>query len=313
LHYEEARHSTTVNNLSQTIDDYLIDCRGRGLSLKTVEDNYGYSLKEVFLPWALAAGLVKVTDIDDRTILRWQAHLLEVPGRRGKLVSRYSIKGWITSVNTFLRWARDQGEMDHEARGRAPKPERVLLEVLSREQIDRMEMTAKTERDKLIVRLFADTGIRASELLKLRTSDLIERDRQQHLRIRGKGSKQRLVPIPRLAGRLKRFIHGRSEQDAERLFLGLYRRPGGSHEPLTLSGLQKMVRSLGREAGITTRVYPHLLRHSYATWALSKGMSPIQLADILGHSSLVMIQRNYAHLSNRDAYDSMVRLLSGDE
>jgi integrase len=301
-----------VNNLGQTIDEYLIECRGRGLSLKTVEDNYGYTLREVLLPWATEQGIGAVAEIDDRAMLRWQAHLLEVPGRRGKLVSRYSIKGWVTTVNTFLRWAREQGEMDHEAKGQAPRAERVLLEVLSREQIERMEVTASSERDKLIVRLLADTGIRASELLRLRVSDLIERDRQQHLRIRGKGSKQRLVPIPRLAGRLRRFIRGRGEQETERLFLGLHRRPGGSRQPLTLSGLQKMIRSLAREAGITTRVYPHLLRHSYATWALSKGMSPIQLADILGHASLVMIQRNYAHLSNRDAYDAMVRLLSED-
>lgn len=61
------------------------------------------------------------------------------------------------------------------------------------------------------------------------------------------------------------------------------------------------------------RVHPHLFRHSYATWALQQGMSPIQLADILGHSSLLMIQRNYAHLSSRDAWDAMARLLATEK
>jgi integrase/recombinase XerD len=139
------------------------------------------------------------------------------------------------------------------------------------------------------------------------------RDRATYLRVRGKGSKERLVPLPRLSGRLRRFIVGRGEQDSERLFLGLRRRPGGSREPLTLSGLQKMIRSLAREAGFTQRVYPHLLRHSFATHALATGMNPIQLADILGHTGLTMIVRNYAHLSNRDAYEAMVRLFRTDK
>jgi integrase len=56
------------------------------------------------------------------------------------------------------------------------------------------------------------------------------------------------------------------------------------------------------------RVYPRVLRHSYATWALARGMNPIQLAQILGHSSLAMIQNVYSHLSPSDAYEAMLRL-----
>jgi integrase/recombinase XerD len=77
-------------------------------------------------------------------------------------------------------------------------------------------------------------------------------------------------------------------------------------EPLTESGVQQLVRWLGRSAGLDKRVHPHLMRHSFATWALTEGMSAIQLADILGHSGLGMIQRVYAHLSPSDAYAAMV-------
>jgi integrase len=83
----------------------------------------------------------------------------------------------VKSTNTFLRWARKRGAMEHEAKGQAPRPERVLLEVLSRDQIAKMEATAQSERDRLMVRILADTGLRAGELLRLRTSDLIDRDR----------------------------------------------------------------------------------------------------------------------------------------
>lgn len=66
---------------------------------------------------------------------------------------------------------------------------------------------------------------------------------------------------------------------------------------------------VARAAGLERRVYPHLLRHSFATWQLSRGMSPILLADLLGHSSLVMIHRVYAHLTRSDAYDALVSAL----
>ena len=70
-----------------------------------------------------------------------------------------------------------------------------------------------------------------------------------------------------------------------------------------------MIRNLGEAAGVRKRVYPHLLRHSFATWQLSRGMNPIQLAQILGHSSLAMIQNVYSHLSPSDAYEAMLRAL----
>jgi integrase len=66
-----------------------------------------------------------------------------------------------------------------------------------------MEDAARTERDKLIVRVLADTGLRVDELLGMRTTDLIEQNRNYYLRARGKGAKDRLVPAPRLYRRLR--------------------------------------------------------------------------------------------------------------
>jgi len=73
-----------------------------------------------------------------------------------------------------------------------------------------------------------------------------------------------------------------------------------------------MVRNVAELAGIRKRTYPHLLRHSYATWALNRGMNPIMLAQVLGHSSLVMIQCTYAHSTPSDAHELMAKLLAGD-
>lgn len=308
---EMPHEQTFVNSLTQTIDDYLADCRGRGLSLKTVNDNYGYALKQVLLPWCEAAGIKSVQQIESKVLTRWQGDLLSKPGRRGKLISRFSIEGWVDAVNRFMRWARAEGELAHEARVKPAKPPRVVLLELSREEIALLERTAQTERDKLIVRILGDTGIRASELLGLRTSDLVQREREWFLRVRGKGARERLVPVPRLGQRIQRYARGIDE--GGRLFLTLRRQPRtGEREPLTLSGLQKAVRALGREAGIKRPVYPHLFRHSLITHALRSGAGPLQVARVVGHESLRMIERNYSHLTDRDAYEAMRKLFMDD-
>jgi integrase/recombinase XerD len=74
-----------------------------------------------------------------------------------------------------------------------------------------------------------------------------------------------------------------------------------------------MIRSLGEIAGITKRVYPHLLRHSFATEYLQRGGNPILLQQILGHSSLAMITQTYQHLTLADAHDELMRLLAADQ
>jgi len=98
--------------------------------------------------------------------------------------------------------------------------------------------------------------------------------------------------------------------------VALKRRPeslGGAYELLTESGVQQLVRNLARMAGIERRVYPHLLRHSYITWAIRRGMHPMQIRQIVGHESTAMIDRVYTHLVPQDAYAAMVKALADVE
>jgi integrase len=234
-------------------------------------------------------------------------------GKSGRPLSRHTIASYVRSINVFLSWAQAEGEAV-AARAKAPKTNKRLIDVLSREEITAMEDVAKAERDKLIVRVLADTGIRVGELVNLTVHDLIERDRTHYLRVGGKTG-ERMVPVPRLYRRLLRYAQRGRPRDvpSDRLFISLRRRPGGDYGPLTASGVEQVIQDLGAQAGISRRVYPHLLRHSYATWALTRGMNPIMLAHILGHTSLAMIQNVYSHLTPTDAYEAMVRTLAEDE
>lgn len=299
--------------LRQLVEEYLASCRARGLSPRTVREAYGYPLHEVFLPFCAREGIAEPGQLTSRQMDKLTTELLDVGGRRGSL-SKFTVNSYVGSINLFLRWARKEGELG-EVRAQAPKLPRRLLEVLSRQEVQQLEDAALNERDKLMVRLLADTGIRVGELLGLRLSDLIDRDRAVYLRVRGKGDKERLVPLPRLGRRLRRYAERGRPRDlaSDRLFVGLRRRPGGDYEPLTRFGVAQMVRLLGEKAGLGKRVHPHLLRHSFATWSLTRGVNPVILAQVLGHSSLAMINDVYAHLTPQDSYQAIAQALMWED
>jgi integrase/recombinase XerD len=119
------------------------------------------------------------------------------------------------------------------------------------------------------------------------------------------------VPVPELYTRLRRFITETRQKKvaSDRVFLGQRRRPGGEVEPLTESGVQQIVRELAEKAEIGRRVHPHLFRHSFITWQLRRGTTPMHLKVMVGHKSLAMIDKVYSHLEPTDAYDAMLRSL----
>jgi integrase/recombinase XerD len=303
--------------IAKLVEDYLTNCRARGLSYKTIDDAYGRPLKHVFLPFCAREGITEPAQVTSRILDRLGAELREKGGARGEL-SPHSIHAYLRPVNSLLTWAEQEGELGAGLKAATPKLPKKQLVVLEREEIQAMEDAAKTERDKLIIRVLGDTGVRLDELLTMRTGSLLEQPGvmgRYYLRVKGKGSKERDVPImPALFRRLQRYIaKGRpSGADIDRLWIAHRRSRNGSLEPLASSGVQQMIRLTAKEAGIKKRTHPHLLRHSYATWALRQGMNPIQLADILGHNSLTMIQEVYAHLTPVDAYDAQARIFEDE-
>ena len=302
---------TALRRLS---DDFLAHCRAKGLSPKTWRDAYRYALEEVFLPWCAEQGITEPAQLSTRVVERFTTHLLEDGGRRGPL-SKASVGSYSRSVRAFLGWAEKEGELAERVKVPALKQTRRVLDVLSRDEIQAMEDVAKSERDKLLVRVLADTGLRLGELLGLRAADIIPSGSgRTQLKVRGKGDQERLVPLsPALARRLARHLRGLKAEGSDRIFVALRKGPDGRYAPLTQSGAEQAIRTLAVSAGIERRVYPHLLRHSFATHALRRGMSTIQLQAILGHSSLTMIAQVYSHLTVDDAYDAMMALLRQED
>jgi len=302
------------NDFAHLVHDYLQEKRAAGASPRTV-GHYREVLEHVLIPFCAEEGLATVADLNSRHLNDLGAgHLDGTRSRSGRAISKATVHSYMRAINSFLAWARAQGEAS-AARGRLPSLRKRVLDTLSREEIQRMENAAATERDKLIVRLLADTGVRLGELLALRPNDNRSEGGKNVVKVRGKGDRERLVPLaPSLARRLRRFAdRGRAEATSDRLFLTLRRgRTSGQLDSLTESAVEQMIRSLAEVAGIGKRVYPHLLRHSFATEYLRRGGNPILLQQILGHSSLTMITQTYQHLTLVDAHEELMRLLASD-
>jgi integrase/recombinase XerD len=307
------RPSDPPAQLEELVSDYLQDRRAAGISPKTVAI-YEAALRKVLMPFCLGAGITRAEQLASRDINRLTVGLLDGSlSKSGRPLAKPSVSSYMRAINTFLGWVAKQGE-DVRARARLPRQQRVVLDVLSREEIQAMEDTARNERDKIIVRLLADSGLRLGELLQLTPGDLIQEGSRSVLKVEGKTG-ERLVPIgPVLARRLRRYVdRTRPHGASERLFLSLNRRGrSGQYEALTSSGAEQLIRNLGLGAGIKKRVYPHLFRHSFATSFLRRGGNPILLQQILGHSTLAMITQTYSHLTFGDAYDELMRVLTID-
>ena len=215
----------------------------------------------------------------------------------------------VACLRSFYRHLRRTGVLvdDPTAHLRAPRQGRRLPSVLSRDEVaELLRQPQGTEpaalRDRALLETMYACGLRASEAVGLEVGD-VDLDAGM-LRARGKGDKERLVPVGSAAGRaLRAYLQrGRPRLVGDRweakLFLN--QRGGG----LTRQGLYKVVQRHAASAGLAARMSPHTLRHTFATHLLAGGCDLRSLQEMLGHADIATTQL-YTHLSAerlRDAY-----------
>jgi integrase/recombinase XerD len=212
-------------------------------------------------------------------------------------------------LRSFYRHLRREGELHHDPTAdlRAPRKSQKLPQVLSRGEVAKLLHAPRGSdpgalRDRALLELMYACGLRASEAIGLEVGDV---DLEAGvLRARGKGSKERIVPIGREAVVATRAYLDRGRpalvglRDEPRLILN--RRGGG----LTRQGLYKIVQRYARDVGLDGRMSPHTLRHTFATHLLAGGCDLRSLQEMLGHADIATTQI-YTHLSAerlKDAY-----------
>jgi len=293
--------------LSTAVSDFVSSKQAQGLSPRSV-DQYSGVLR-LFEQWCATNGIAATEQLDQRVIDRWQAHVLsDVSLRTHKALSRASARTYVRVTGIFLRWCQADDLVGPKVKAKQPKKEKKLLRVLTREEIDKLEAVADSERDKVVVRTLADSGVRLSELLNLRASDLILSGRQHFLRVDGKSGPRQVPVSPGLFIRLRRLAHRGGDQ----LFMtNRASHKTGQVEPLRPRSLQNMLVALGQRADVEG-VHAHAFRHAFITRALRSGMNVVVLKDIVGHSDLSQISNTYSHLLPGDHYEALLRMLSSE-
>jgi integrase/recombinase XerC len=217
--------------------------------------------------------------------------------------ARSSISRKLAALRSFFKFAMREGlASSNPAKPlRNPRRQRKLPHVLTDEEVGRLLLAPPADRvdglrDRAILETIYSAGLRVSELVGLQDGDLDRRE--QIIRVRGKGRKERICPLGSFALRaIEQYAHRRQRSpEAESL---------GRQAPVFVNrfGNRLTTRSVGRllekhlaAAGLDARTSPHTLRHSFATHLLDRGADIRSVQELLGHKSLATTQI-YTHVS----------------
>ena len=221
-----------------------------------------------------------------------------------------SVARWLVAVRGFYGWLAQEGTIEENpaARLTPPKVWKTLPKVLDGSDVLRLmaapdRAEPRGARDAAMLEVLYATGLRASELIGLRLSDL--RLDAGYLSCVGKGSKERVVPLGAdaiaalatyLGSAREALLSGRR---SESVFVGR----GG--RPLSRQGFWKLIKAHGRRAGIRTTLSPHVVRHSFATHLLENGADLRVVQMLLGHADISTTQI-YTHV-NRERLKRLYR------
>jgi len=265
----------------------------KNLSSNTLQ-SYAIDLKD-FKNFLQKEKIKRIEEVSVETILLFLERL------RKKGLSSSSISRKLSALRSFFRFLELEKGFSHNPvlLIESPKLPRRLPRVLTVNEVERLlsapdPSTPQGLRDKAMLETLYATGLRVSELVALTFAQLnLE---VGFLRVLGKGSRERLVPLGDFARHYlelylrearPQLLSGRS--DPPQIFLNRRGRP------LTRQRFWQIIRDYARKVGITTEVSPHVLRHSFATHLLERGADLRAVQMMLGHASLSTTQI-YTHL-----------------
>ncbi|GAC1342991.1 MAG: site-specific tyrosine recombinase XerD [Myxococcales bacterium] len=280
--------------LDEALDRYLAHLRvERGLLPATLE-SYARDLAE-YLGWLRARQLASLDAVGEREILEHLAGLQ----RRG--LGKASQARHLAALRGLHRFAAAEGiaAQDPSARVGATRGARPLPDFLGVSEVDRLlaqpdaREGAAGSRDRAMLELLYASGLRVSELVDLPVSGLDLR--VGIARVRGKGGKERIVPVgARALEAISHYLGGpRAQLLGKRQSRDLFVTLRGA--AMTRQGFWKLLGRYARAAGIARRVTPHTLRHSFATHLLERGADLRAVQAMLGHADIATTQI-YTHV-----------------
>lgn len=219
-------------------------------------------------------------------------------------VSKRSCKRRLCALKHYYTYRHSQGEIDNNPflYIASPKVQTHYPKALYESQINQLLDANRERKDPLMIRdqaileVLYYSGVRASELVNIKLSDVNYRNRI--IRIFGKGSKERIVPftsdclktLEKYLKELRPLLASKNEQISIYLFLN------NNGEQLTTRGLEYILDTIDKKVGTNLGLHPHLLRHTFATHLLEAGANLREIQELLGHESINATQV-YTHVT----------------
>lgn len=279
--------------IQDAIDDFINYCVfEKGLSDKTKE-SYTYDLKK-YKEYLHSINIVKTDEISEENIISFLRYRTDIDDSTSTIAHNLTV---IKNFHAYLVKSNIL-EKDVSINISRPKLRKKIPRAVSVEDIDKLLnielLTPFDYRNKAMLELMYGSGLRVSELISL---DLYDLDFVNcTIRITGKGSKERIVPIGEYCiYYLKLYLKKRSsmlkKENCDALFLNNH------GKRMTRQGFFKNLKVILKKQGLDENIHPHTLRHSFATHLLSRGADLRSIQELLGHSD-ISTTRIYTHVSD---------------
>ena len=280
-----------TNIFQQTLEQFLSELSGKNRSPLTI-CCYGIDVSQ-FLSWISENDLTVSTPAAiTKSHLSEYLSSLSNQGLSGRTRARK-----LAAIKEYFRFMVGSGVIATSPAESvsAPKRERNGRTYLTPAEYTRLlSLAGSNSRDYAILQVFLQTGIRVSELCSLTLSDVDLADRTLTIR-QGKGMADRSIELEKKGSQaIKNHLRSRAQSLSDALFLNY------QAEPISERGVQKLLAKYVKLAGITKKISPHSLRHTFATYKAERGVSPYQLQQWLGHRNLTTTQI-YVHLGKQNS------------
>jgi site-specific recombinase XerD len=303
-----------MTTIERAIDDYLADQLGGNRSPKTLQwHQTSLGFLRSFLEEVREMTLIGEIDAPD--ISAWFAFLRKTPGSHGKARTERTVQTYARSARAFFHWLVRQQILEHNPFDRVtfPKTGKPMIRLLEPEEFEQLLLACTppgelgpladraAARNRAILWLLYDTGIRLSELCNLHLDDF---DRKHGtIVVKGKGNKERRIALGNNC--LRNLLYYLDRHRPDETELADWGSSGEKHIflsetrlPLTTNGVSLLFKRIRTRAGITEkRISPHIFRHSFAVRYLVLGNDPFSLQELLGHEDMTTV-KFYMHMND---------------
>ncbi|HEU5199793.1 MAG TPA: tyrosine-type recombinase/integrase [Ktedonobacterales bacterium] len=314
--------------LRAAIDEFLLDRQSQKYSPKTLKW-HTQALAHLADFLEQQHGVTHLWMIESVHLRAWMVFLEKQPSAKGKPRAVRTLRWYAQSMHAFCHWLASERYVEENPaeRVKLPKLEKPLIRIIEFEEFEALLKACappqetgdiadrNTARNRAILWLLWDTGIRLSELCDLRLSNLDRR--QGTIIVFGKGRKERRIALGRNALRallyyLDRWRQGSEEADHIEAADDSHVFLAETGQALTLHGIEMLFKRLRLRAGLTDRrISPHIFRHTFAVRYLMLGGDVFSLQEILGHEDMSTV-KFYMHLNDANIQAQKRKFSPGD-